>query len=65
MNIINHDMHWLKIVIVIIVIAAISTVVIWEYKTGKKESFDGFRIGGYRLGSYDPNMYISEITRRP
>lgn len=57
--------YWLKIVIVLIVVASIATVLIWEHKIGKKEGFDGFRIGGYRLGSYDPNMYISEIVRTP
>ena len=57
----------LLIGIICVLIIIVLWVIYYKYirDTPKTESFSSYRLGGYRLGSYDPNLYISEIERRP
>ena len=46
-----------------IVILVAMMLIVWMIFIPNTEKFPGFQIDGYPLGSYDPNMYYSEIVR--
>ena len=45
-----------------VVLLVIAVMIGWLWREGMRGG-PPFRLGGFSLGSYDPNMYSSEITR--